>query len=85
MQKCQIVPLGVAIGVLWAFYVFTIGIAAMFDWGTVLVNALGSLYIGYRASVIGAVIGAAWAFIDGFIAGVIIAWVYNSLAKPSAG
>jgi hypothetical protein len=84
MQKCQLVPLGVGIGVLWAFYVFCVGITAMFGWGDHLVAALGDLYIGYKASVIGAIIGAAWAFFDGFIAGVIIAWVYNLLAKPSA-
>jgi hypothetical protein len=85
MEKCQIVPLGVGIGVVWAFYVFSVGITAMFGWGDHLVASLGTLYLGYQASVVGALIGAAWAFADGFIAGVIIAWVYNRLAKPAAG
>jgi hypothetical protein len=76
--------LGVALGVLWAAYVFFAGIIAMFNWGTELVNAFGSLYIGYDASVIGAIIGAVWAFSDGFIAGIVIAWVYNKVAKPDA-
>ncbi len=85
MEKCQPVALGVAIGVLWAIYVGCVGITAMFGWGNALLAALASLYIGYQASVIGALIGAAWAFVDGFIAGVVIAWVYNWVAKPSAG
>ncbi|MGB0084973.1 MAG: bacteriophage holin, partial [Rhodomicrobiaceae bacterium] len=81
MNKCQPVALGVAIGVLWAAYVFLAGIVAMFGWGTALVETLASLYLGYGASIIGAIIGAIWAFVDGLIAGVVIAWIYNMVAK----
>ena len=80
MTKIQPVPLGIAIGVLWAVYVFCIGITAMFNWGTGLVGPLGSLYIGYGPSIFGAIIGAVWAFVDGLIAGAIIAWIYNLIA-----
>lgn len=81
MNKCQPLALGIAIGVLWAAYVFFAGIAAMFGWGNAMVETLGSFYIGYAASFVGAVIGAVWAFVDGFIAGVVIAWIYNVVAK----
>jgi hypothetical protein len=80
MNQCQPLALGVAIGVLWALYVFCVGITAMFGWGVALVNVLASLYIGYGASIIGAIVGAVWAFVDGLVAGVIIAWVYNKVA-----
>lgn len=80
MNRCVPNALGVAIGVLWAAYVFFCGIIAMFGWGEALVAALASLYIGYAASVPGAVIGAVWGFVDGYIAGVVIAWIYNKLA-----
>jgi hypothetical protein len=81
MNKCQPLALGIAVGVLWAIYVFFAGIVAIFGWGTTLVTTLASLYIGYGASIVGAIIGAVWAFIDGFIAGVIIAWIYNFVVK----
>lgn len=81
MNKIQPVPLGVAVGVLWAICVFVVGITAMFGWGNALVAALASLYIGYSASILGAVIGAIWAFVDGLVAGVIVAWLYNMMAK----
>ena len=81
MNKWSPNALGVAIGVLWAAYVLFCGITAMFGWGVALVEALSSLYIGYSPSIPGAVIGAVWAFIDGYIAGVVIAWIYNRLAK----
>lgn len=81
MNKCQPLALGIAIGVLWAIYVFFAGIFATFGWGTALVTTLGSLYIGYAPSILGAIIGAIWALIDGFVAGVVIAWIYNMIAR----
>lgn len=81
MNKLAPNALGVAIGVLWAACIFICGIIAIFGWGVALVGAFSSLYIGYGPTVLGAVIGAIWAFIDGYIAGVVIAWLYNKLAK----
>jgi len=81
MNKCQPVPLGIAVGALWAIYVFCLGIVAMFNWGVPMVDMLASLYIGYAASILGAIIGAIWAFVDGLIAGIVVGWVYNMLAK----
>lgn len=81
MNKLSINRLGIAFGLIWAFYVFFCGITAIFGWGTSLVSVLSSLYIGYHASVGGAIIGGIWGFADGYIAGVFIAWIYNKLAK----
>jgi hypothetical protein len=80
-NKLQPLALGVAFGVLWAFSVFFAGLFAMYGWGTAMVAALGSFYLGYGASIAGAVIGALWAFVDGFVGGFIIAWIYNKVAK----
>lgn len=81
MNKFQPLALGAAIGVLWALYVFCLGICAMFGWGSALIAPFASLYIGYSASIAGAIIGGIWAFCDGFIAGYVIAWIYNAVAK----
>jgi hypothetical protein len=81
MNKLQPVALGVAIGVLWAIYIFFAAIFAMFGWGVAVVETMASFYIGYAATFLGAIIGAIWAFVDGFVAGVVIAWIYNLVAK----
>ena len=80
MNKLSPNALGVAAGVLWAAYAFLCGIIAMFGWGVALVDALSSLYIGYGPSIPGAFLGAVWGFIDGYIAGFVIAWLYNKLS-----
>jgi len=81
MKKFSPNALGIAIGVLWAAYVLFFGITAMFGWGVALVDAISSLYVGYGPSTPGAIIGAIWGFVDGYIAGVVVAWLYNKLAK----
>ncbi len=65
-----------------AAFVFLIGIAAwLFEWGVGVVAVLSSLYIGYSPSIVGAVAGAVWAFVDGFAAGVVVAYLYNRLLR----
>jgi hypothetical protein len=81
MEKCNIKALAVAIGVLWAIYVLFLGWIAAFGWGRELVTVLSSLYMGYKPTFLGGIIGGIWAFVDGAIAGAIIAWVYNLVAK----
>jgi hypothetical protein len=81
MNKLSPTALGIAIGVIWAAYVLFCGITAMFGWGVALVDTISSLYVGYGPSILGAIIGAAWGFADGYIAGVVVAWVYNKLAR----
>ncbi|MBN1574075.1 MAG: bacteriophage holin [Deltaproteobacteria bacterium] len=43
------------------------------------ITMIGRIYIGYKISVTGSLIGAAWGFFDGLIGGFIIAWLYNLL------
>jgi hypothetical protein len=73
-----VISLGLALGLSWAIVVFLLGIvASLFGWGVDVAAALASLYIGYGPSFVGAVAGAVWAFADGFIFGIMIAWFYN--------
>ena len=53
----------------------------MFNWGNAFVETIASFYLGYGASIPGAIVGALWAVIDGFCAGYVIAWIYNKVAK----
>ncbi len=75
-----VISFGLAVGLTWALAVFLLGIdAGLFDWGVTVVAVLSSLYIGYEPTFVGSVAGTVWAFADGFIGGVIIAWLYNRL------
>lgn len=80
MSKCKLSPLalGLACGILWGASVFfTALLAFYFSYGTAFVSAMGTMYIGYEATIIGSFIGGALAFLDGLIGGAIFAWLYN--------
>ncbi len=75
-----VISFGLAVAITSAVFTFFLGVvAALFGWGVVLAQILSSLYIGFAPTFVGTIAGAVWAFADGFIAGVMIAWLYNRL------
>ena len=83
MNKCKLSPIamGIAIGIVWGLTVFITGLVAFyFSYGKPFVLAMSSMYIGYEPSIAGSLIGGAFGFIDGLIAGILIGWLYNCFA-----
>lgn len=79
-MKLHAVKLGVALGIMWAFCCVFLSFSSLWlNWGTPWVTLIGSMYIGYAPTVIGALIGAVWAFVDAFLGGLIVALIYNKL------
>ena len=82
MAKLDVRALGLSCGILWALGMLIMGILNMaFNWGDAFVALMSSLYIGFKPTVSGIIIGAVWGFVDAGIGGVVIAWLYNKLAK----
>ena len=81
MKKLNPKALALGIGSICGFYIFCLGIVAMFGWGAKAVEAISSVYIGYAPTLIGAITGGIWGLIDGVIAGLVIAYIYNYFAK----
>ncbi|MHC4197842.1 MAG: bacteriophage holin [Planctomycetota bacterium] len=81
-MKLNVKALGLASGIVWSFGIILAGLfAAFFDWGTPFVELMGSCYIGYAPTPVGSLIGGVWAIVDGAVAGVLIALVYNKFAS----
>jgi len=45
------------------------------------ISKIGAFYPGYSFTWVGGLIGFFWGFVEGFICGVIIAWLYNIFHK----
>lgn len=82
MQKLNATAFGLACGLTWGIFVFMVALVAMF-WGlgSAWINLIGDLYVGTSATWGGAFLGFLWAFIDGFIGGLIFVLLYNYFAK----
>lgn len=70
--------LALSLGIICAICAFLLGLTSMlWGWGGAIVVVFSSLYLGYDSTLLGAITGGIWAFVDGFIGGWLIAWVYN--------
>lgn len=74
--------LGMAFGLVWGLAIM-LGTwwLLIFGYKGEIISRLSQFYIGYSYSWGGAVIGLIWGFVDGFIAGVLIAWFYDLFCK----
>jgi hypothetical protein len=83
-MKLNVKALALASGILWAAAVLLTGIANLIwaGYGAAFLQLMASLYPGYHAtSSFGSVIiGTLYALIDGAIAGLVLAWLYNLCA-----
>ena len=81
-MKLKVSAFGLACGLMWAICIVLITLLVTFTpYWSELVTWIGKLYLGYDATLGGTFIGAIWAFIDGFIGGVVLAWLYNMFVK----
>lgn len=72
--------LSVALGVLWGCLTLLLGfVAAFLRRGTAWVELIGLIYLGYRPTLYGSLIGGIWGFVDGFLSGLLISWLYRLL------
>ncbi len=82
MAKLDVKAFGLSCGIVWALGMLIMGILNMrFNWGEAFVEIISSLYVGFKPTVSGIIIGAVWGFVDAGIAGVVVGWLYNKLAK----
>ena len=84
MSKLDVRAFAMGIGAVWAIYVFSLGLMAKLGWGKQFVKGLSSVYLGYEPTLPGSVVGALWAFADGFVGAYLLAGLYNRFRRTGA-
>ncbi len=82
MARLKVLPTALAAGFTWGIGVLLLGRVSGGGWGARLVEVLSSVYLGYASTFLGGLIGGLWAFADGFLAGLVLAFFYNAFAGP---
>lgn len=72
--------LGLSLGIVWGAMVMIATWILMAQGGGAQLAKLGKIYFGYSVTFLGSLIGLVWGFVDGLVAGVIAAWLYNVFA-----
>lgn len=82
MTKLNVRAFGLTLGIVWAAAILIMGVlSTCCNYGIGFIKAISTVYIGTNTTLLGAVIGAGWGFLDAGIGGLIIAWLYNKLSK----
>ena len=81
MERLNVKALAVAVGASWGVCMLFLGLISVFGWGERFVDLMASVYVGYKPTLLGSIIGAAYGFVDGAIGGAIVALIYNVVAK----
>lgn len=72
---------GLACGILWAIGAFAIMLLATYlNYGNAFAELLGTIYLGTSQTLGGSFLTLPWGFVDGFIGGFFLAWLYNRFA-----
>ncbi len=80
-MKLNVLAFALGCGLVWGVGVFCLTWWVIaFEGPTGDLMVLGHIYRGFNISPLGSVIGLVWALFDGFIAGAIVAWIYNIFA-----
>ena len=81
--KLSPLAMGLSLGIIWSLSFLSFCILSIyFGYGIGVVNALSALYIGFDiTTTVGILIGVAWSFLDAFLGGVILAFIYNLFAR----
>lgn len=80
-MKIRARALGLAVGIVWGLGIFVATLWAVAGARGNTLTLLSAYYYGYDVSVAGAFIGFFWGLVHGFILGLLVAWVYNTMHK----
>lgn len=85
-MKLDVIRLGFTVSAVWAMGVFSVGIANLLwpTYGIGFLKVIDSIYPGYhfgQLGFIGVLVATLYATVDGWIIGIVFAWLYNQLTK----
>jgi len=79
-MKLNVKAFALAVGLMWGINWFALTWWMMaFDGITHEVTLIGRMYRGFNLSPTGSLFALLWGFLDGFIIGLMIAWIYNQI------
>jgi hypothetical protein len=80
-MKLNVKAFAIAAGLVWGFNWFVLTWwMILFEGITYEVTLIGRLYRGFSVSPIGSLAALFWGFVDGFLIGLLVSWIYNKIS-----
>lgn len=82
IMKLKPIALGLSLGIVWGGALFITTLLSYFtDYGKLFLEVVSSIYPGYSISPLGSFFGLFYGFVDLFISGILIGWIYNRIVR----
>jgi hypothetical protein len=82
-MKLHVRSFGLATGVVAGLFILFLTLISLWFGRGETIDALVVPFPGFSRSLGGAIVGMIWGFVDGFIAGALLAWLYNRLSSTA--
>ena len=77
-RRLSPIAFGVSLGIITGLSMMLFALSSwLWGYGAPMIEQWGSVFPGVGASLKGSFIGLAWGFLEGYILGLLWAWVYN--------
>ncbi|MBP1679597.1 MAG: hypothetical protein H6Q29_1508 [Bacteroidetes bacterium] len=83
-MKLRVQAFGLATGIVMGLFVFLLTLVSLWFGRGETIDALVVPFPGFSRSIGGAIVGLIWGFVDGFIGGALLAWLYNRFADKAS-
>jgi hypothetical protein len=87
-MRFNVIPLALTLGVFWGAAILIVALANLIwpNYGRAFLDLAASLYPGYHpgSGLASVVTVTLYGLVDGALAGVVFAWLYNFIARRSA-
>ena len=85
-MKLDVLRLGITLCLVWGLIVFLVAVGniLIIGYGEAFLDVIDSIYPGYHAGEWGfggVMVATLYAALDGFIVGIVFAWLYNRLTR----
>lgn len=80
-MKLRVRAFALSMGIVWGFGVLAATLWAVIAQRGLTLAHLEGYYLGYTVSLGGAFVGLIWGFVNGFVVGALLAWLYGLLVK----
>lgn len=81
-MKLNVKAYALACGVLWGGGLLLVGVLDTFTvWADPLGKAVATVYLGYTPTILGSVIIGIFGFVNAWIGGLLLSWLYNKFTK----
>jgi len=88
-MRVNVPALALALGVFWGAAMLIVALANLIwpGYGRAFLDLAASVYPGYRpeSGLGSAIVGTLYALVDGAVAGAVVAWLYNVVARRPSG